>query len=155
MSPNACPSCGGTCCRDTSGARVEHMGAAHYVHDCEACTSGHKHQAALLQMMRERDGAKNLLFGQNARNLQLLFHLAELEKQIAKSNHQRDKALDRARLADKRAKSVRKQVEDAMNAERVAVATYLRELNDGSLFDLSLEEQADKILRGEHLGKNP
>lgn len=93
MSPNACPSCGGTCCRDTtSGTRVEHMGAAQYVHDCEACTGGTKHGAALLSALRERDAAWRLLRQENHKHLEARAVIHELERQLAVALRQRNEA---------------------------------------------------------------
>jgi hypothetical protein len=156
VSPNACPSCGGTCCRDTtSGTRVEHMGAAQYVHDCEACTGGTKHGAALLSALRERDAAWRLLGQENRKHLEARAAIHELVKQIAVANGQRDEAKKRARLSDKHAKGVRKQVQDAVKSERASVVAWLQREAEISTQEApetagSFLLAADRIERGEH-----
>ena len=35
-----CPACGGKCCRDDDGYRIEHMAAESYEHRCEHCEDG-------------------------------------------------------------------------------------------------------------------
>jgi hypothetical protein len=102
------------------------MGAAIYFHDCEACTGGTKHGAALLSALRERDAAWRLLGQENHKHLEARRAIYELERQLAVANGQRDEAKKRARLSDKHAKGVRKQVQDAVKSERASVVAWLR-----------------------------
>lgn len=156
MSPNACPSCGGTCCRDTVlGTRVEHMGAAHYVHDCKACTGGTKHGAALLSALRERDAAWRLLGQENHKHLEARRAIYELERQLAVANGQRDKAKNRTRLFDKHARGVRKRVQNAVKTELSLVIASLR--REAEILTHEAPETAgsfllaaDRFERGEH-----
>jgi hypothetical protein len=167
--PDACPSCGGTCCRDTArGTRVEHMGAAQYVHDCEACTGGTKHGAALLSALRERDLAWKALGEQVKQFQEVRVYVTKVqdkawiaERERAVAVHKVKKAQEAQERLRKKLKALQQRIladadELASTSERHAVVLWLRNLEcglnlEGNPAAARIGAAADLIERGDHL----